>query len=258
MQWEKHKKAKEQINEIFMRPDKYRVIHYSRQGFSQGNNQHADAIVSIAIYSGVSDATFSVDIQSMAERLQIRFQDISQRIREIETEMLREFFDYINQNRDFIYLHWNMRDNQFGFQALSNRYCALTNGKPAYEIPIEKQLNVSNLLEEYYGSDYVAHPRLKNIIEQNPESRPLHFLNATQEENAFKEGRYNDLHMSTLSKVRFFYTVLTLVHEGKLKVSTSKLKAFGFSPQVIFEMVKDTWWWGLLTFLLGMLLGKVL
>jgi hypothetical protein len=172
--------------------------------------------------------------------------------------MLKDFFEYIKQDRQLIYLHWNMRDSQYGFHALSNRFSVLTGAKPEYEIPVTNQLNIARLLEDYYGLNYVDDPKMKNIINHNPEIKPKFILDGLEEANAFDERRYNDLHRSTLSKVRLFNNILNLVSDKKLKVSTTRLKAFGISPQVLFEMVRDTWWWGILSFLLGVLLGKIL
>jgi len=257
MQWDRHKKAKKQISTIIEKYENYRIIHYSCQSFSRVENGQSAIITSVAIYSCVSDTTVSFDIQSVAERLQIEYYDINKKIKQIETEMLKDFFDYIKQDRQLIYLHWNMRDSQYGFQALSNRFSVLTGKKPEYEIPVNNQLNIARLLEDYYGFNYVADPKMKNIVVRNPEIKPKFMLDGLEEANAFDEGRYNDLHKSTLSKVRLFNNILILTSDRKLKVSTSRLKAFGVSPQVIFEMVKETWWWGILTFILGAFLGKI-
>lgn len=156
------------------------------------------------------------------------------------------------------FLHWNMRDSQYGFQALSNRYRILTGENPSYEIPLDKRINLAGLLYDYYGFNYVDDPKIENIVKLNPKIKPKDMLNGLQEAQAFEDGKYNAVHKSTLSKVRLFNDILIMVSDRKLKVSNSKLKAFGYSPQVIFEMVRDKWWWGILSFIFGLILGKVI
>lgn len=99
---------------------------------------------------------------------------------------------------------------------------------------------------------------MKNIVIKNPNIKPKFMLDGVEEANSFDNGRFNELHKSTLSKVRLFNNLLIMVNDNKLKVSTSKIQAFGLSPQVVFEMVREKWWWGLLTFLIGTLLGQIL
>lgn len=121
MQWNRHKKAKKIIRSIFEKYENYRIIHYSCQSFNRIDNGKTAIITSIAIYSCSSDTTTSFDIQSIAERLKIEYEDIGENITKIETVLLEDFFEFIKQDIQMTYLHWNMRDSQYGFQALSNR-----------------------------------------------------------------------------------------------------------------------------------------
>lgn len=258
MQWDRHKKAKKEIEKIFNKYETYRIIHYSCQSFYRVEIGKTAIITSIAIYSCISDTTKSFDIQSTAEKLKIDYERINEKIEVIERQMLKEFFDYIKEDRQIKYLHWNMRDSQYGFQALSHRYSVLTGEMPEYEIPDSNQINIARLLDEFYRVNYVADPKMENLVKLNPEIKPKFILYGREEADAFDEGRYNELHRSTLSKVRLFNNILIMVSDNKLKESTNKIQAFGLSPQVVFEMLKEKWWWGLITFFLGIVFGKFL
>lgn len=64
--------------------------------------------------------------------------------------MLQQFFDYaeqINNNRK-IWLHWNMMDNNYGFEALKNRFNVLTG--TIHNISFQN-IDLSALLINYYG-----------------------------------------------------------------------------------------------------------
>lgn len=257
MQWDRHKKAKNEIKKIFNNLDKYRIIHYSCQSFNRVENGKSAVITSIGIHSCISDTTVSFDIQSVAERLKIDYDNIYNNLECVETLLLKDYFEYIKEDKNIIYLHWNMRDSQYGFQALSNRYCVLTGLKPEYEILPIHQLNIARLLEDYYGINYVADPKIKSLVEKNKSIEPKDILYGKEEADAFDDKKYNALHRSTLSKVRLFFNILKLVEDGKLNVDSTFLQSFGARPQVIYEMVREKWWWGLFTFIIGILVGEL-
>ena len=113
-------------------------------------------------------------------------------------------------------------------------------------------------MEEYYCLNYFDDPKMKSIVDLYPEILPKYMLTGSEEADAFDHGHYNDLNKSTLSKVRLFNNILKLVSDKKLKVSISWIKSFGVSPQILFEKVKDTWWWAILTFIIGIILGSLI
>lgn len=260
MQWDRHKAAKSKLKEIFNHYDRYRIIHYSCESFDRSENGKTCIITAIAIYSFISDSTQSFDIQTTAERLGINYEDIAKdkNLEIIEQKLLNDFFEFIKYEQNSIYLHWNMRNSLYGFQALSNRYAVLNKKNPEYEIPDERRINISKILDDYYGINYVKHPKIKNIVELNPIIKPKFILYGDKEAKAFEEGKYNELHKSTLSKVRLFSGILRLVEDNKLKVSNSRIKAFGYSPQVIYEITKEKWWWALITFIFGIIMGRII
>ncbi|AOH39182.1 hypothetical protein [Dialister pneumosintes] len=181
MQWNRHKEAKQTIKEIFQRLDRYRIIHYSCQSFNRVENGKSTIIAAIAIYLPQYDRTESFDIQSTAEYLNIEYKDINKNLEKIEKVLLKNFFEFIRKNTDQKYLHWNMRNSKYGFQALSNRYMALVHQKPEYEIPSDKCINIAAVLENYYGVGYVSDPKIKHLIEKNFNVRPGNLLYGEEE-----------------------------------------------------------------------------
>lgn len=257
-QWEKHKKAKRILIDIFNKIDLHRIIHYSCQSFKREENGQSASITSISIYSCANNTTKSFDIQSTAEKLRISHDDIIIKMDVIEKTILEDFFEYIKNDCNAIYINWNMRDAQYGFEALVNRYHYFMNEYPKYKVPPNQQINLAKLLEEYYGMNYVDDPKLKNIIKLNPILESPDFLEGEKEAKAFKDGNYNDILKSNLSKVRLINNILNMLYDRKLKVSISMFESFGFEPQVIFEQIKDSWWWWIFTFLMGVFLGKII
>jgi hypothetical protein len=48
--------------------------------------------------------------------------DIEPLYNELETEMLDAFYAYLRQHQQQTFVHWNMRDKNYGFQAIEHRY----------------------------------------------------------------------------------------------------------------------------------------
>jgi hypothetical protein len=63
------------------------------------------------------------------------------------------------------YLHWNMRDANYGFAAIEHRYRVL-GGSPII-IDDDKKTDLARLLIDIYGVGYTGHPRLETLLAQN-------------------------------------------------------------------------------------------
>jgi hypothetical protein len=53
---------------------------------------------------------------------------------ETEQIMLETYFQFLENNRDGLYVHWTMTDTVYGFEAICNRYKQLT-GKKGIMMP---------------------------------------------------------------------------------------------------------------------------
>ena len=98
--------------------------------------------------------------------------------------MLDEFFERIGKHRDMKYLHWNMRDINYGFAAIEHRYKVL-GGKPVV-VEDRNKFDLARLLIDIYGIGYIGHPRLSILLEKN-NIKPLDFLTGAEEAEAFED-----------------------------------------------------------------------
>ena len=71
---------------------------------------------------------------------------------EIEMEMLQQFFEYTESNAQKKWLHWNMKNNNFGFSAIEERYHNL--GGDVRHIDENSLFNISQILKKKYGDHY--------------------------------------------------------------------------------------------------------
>lgn len=204
--------------------NKILYIHYSCENLSDNNEGLSPRITSIAVYfhdeSSVKSFAFNIE----AEKLQIKRDDIDKDLDIIEKKLLEDFFDFVKDHYDFYWVHWNMSNMNFGFDALEHRYEVLNN-KKAIHIPEEKRFNLSKLVASKYGTNFADDPKMKNLILLNWDKLPQDFLDGKEEVEAFNNKDYIKMHKSTICKVKIFrYIFIKLIHnEVKTKKKNWKL-----------------------------------
>jgi hypothetical protein len=64
------------------------------------------------------------------------------------------FFAHVGSHRGLKYLHWNMRDINYGFAAIEHRHRVL-GGSPVI-VDDDKKIDLARLLIDIYGVGYVG------------------------------------------------------------------------------------------------------
>jgi hypothetical protein len=194
------------------------VIHYSRESFYDRPEGRSPRITSIAVRKLDSGQTVSFSIHQIAERQGVSPVEIAARYDDLEKKMLHDFFGHISSHQGMKYLHWNMRDINYGFAAIEHRYRVL--GGDPFVIPDDRKIDLARLLIDIYGVGYIRHPRLESLLAKN-DIKPLDFMSGAQEAAAFKNGNFVGLHQSTLRKVDVAAGIAGLVHDQALKTDTT-------------------------------------
>ncbi len=101
------------------------VIHYSCESFYDRADGSSPRITSIAVYNIGSGQTNSFSIHQKAEIKKYSRNDIEKHYEELEKLMLDDFYDFVKLHEKYNWLHWNMRDINYGFQAIAHRYKVL-------------------------------------------------------------------------------------------------------------------------------------
>ncbi len=254
MQYEKHKSACKIFSDIDKNPNNYLVIHYSCESFYDIKDGHTPRITSIAVYDYATAQTDSFSIHKMAEKSHIEINEIENHYDDLERAMLDEFFEYAKEHKNFFWIHWNMRDMNYGFKAIEHRYSVL-GGEP-YKIPDSNKIDLARQLINCYGVGYAEHPRMEKLLKQN-EIKAKDYLNGQEEANAFANREYVKLHMSTLRKVDVFANILNRAINGTLKVNSKWTEIYGVSIQGILNYCKDTWWIQVIWTIISMFLGAL-
>lgn len=171
--------------------------------------------------------------------------DIDNNFEKIEEKLLSDFFKFLEKYKDFFWVHWNMRDINYGFPALEHRFKAL-GGSPVY-LSDEVKFDLPRILYERFGKKYAEHPRLENLVKQN-NITDKNFLNGAQEAEAFKNHEYLKLHQSTLRKVDIFDCILSRIEEGDLKVKSNFFDIYGISLNSIGIFLQNHWFYSIASF----------
>lgn len=255
MQFDKHKKACKTLSEIDNNPSNYFIIHYSCESFYDIKDGRTPRITSIAIYSVNTGQTDSFSIHKMAEKCHFSFEDIENHYDELEKIMLNEYFDFMKSHSSNYFIHWNMRDINYGFKAIEHRYEVL-GGKP-YIVDDSRKIDLSKLFIDKYGVKYIGHPRMEALLNLN-NIKAKDYLSGADEAKAFENKEYIKLHQSTLRKVDVFNNLINRSIQNKLKTHSKWYDAYGISLQGIFEYCKNKWWIQIIVWLLALFLGAVL
>jgi len=232
----RQKEARQRLNDLFSDRSNVWVIHYSCESFYDRPNGASPRITSLAVRSLDSAQTHSFSIHQVAERLKVPFAEIEARYDELERQMLDAYYQHLGAHRGMKYLHWNMRDINYGFAAIDHRYRVL-GGAP---VPVDdvKKFDLSRILIDIYGVAYIGHSRLEKLIEKN-EIQPRDMMTGGQEAQAFIDGNYVGLHQSTLRKVDVLANIAERAQNNQLLTNTSWWQMHGGSVRTGLTWVAD-------------------
>jgi hypothetical protein len=244
----KRNKAKEVLQNISDSPSEYLVIHYSCESFFDLPQGNTSRITSIAVRYIRNAQTHSFSIHKVGELKGILPNQINQHYNQLEKEMLDEYFNFVNRHLDYKWIHINMRNINFGFEAINHRYRVL-GGSPT-SINDNLKIDLARLFVDVYGKQYSPHPRMESLYRLNNVTMAS-FLNGEEEANAFNNGDYVALHQSTLRKVDNMHNVILLSAEGDLKTKSNIFSVYGISPEAFFYAAKDNWIVAVVLFILA-------
>lgn len=232
----KHREALEDLGRVLNDRRMIMIVHYSCESFYDRPNGASPRITSIAVRSFATGQTTSFSIHQVAERCGVPADQIAARYDELEKKMLGEFNEYLSRHLDKWWLHWNMRDVNYGFAAIAHRSRVL--GVEATEIGDDRLFDLARTLYRLYGATYAPHPRLKNVVEMNKIS-DKDMLTGQEEADAFDNGEYVKLHQSTLRKVDVLASILERVEDGRLKTKSKRSEIYGSRMAVLAAVFQE-------------------
>ncbi|GAB5063224.1 hypothetical protein LG347_02305 [Lactiplantibacillus plantarum] len=253
-QFKNHNLAKRKIKKIEDHPENFLIIHYSCQSFFNLNGK-TPHITAIGVKDISNGQTKLFCIHQMAEIKNIPTNQIKSHYDDLEKILLRRFYQYVKLNRDKTWIHWNMRNSNFGFDAINQRYRVL-HGKPE-EILDSNKVDLSELLIHLYGKGYIGNPRIKKLMEKN-HIKPHNFLDGEEEAKAFKNQDYVKLSFSTLEKLNIFHDFLNQAINNTLKVNSSHKEIYGNTLSGYYAFLQDRSWGKVIFWILNSIAAGVI
>lgn len=229
----------DQLNVILKDKNKSLIIHYSCESFVTSHGR-TPRVTSICIrYLGTAQTkSFSIHLQAQFECKD--FNNLNDAdYDELEKKMLDEFYDFAKKHKDFKWVHWNMRDSNYGFDAIANRYRIL--GGEVFEIDEDRKYDFPRILGKIYTYGYEKNKpdgRLLNLAARNNIST-IDALKGVDESTAFDNKEYLKLHKSTLRKVDLIDSLIDRTYKDELKVCVKKKHIYGLTIPGVIEIVKN-------------------
>lgn len=210
-------KPREVLQHLKQHESQLLTIHYSCQSLGDGNEGLSPRITSIAVLHLASSSMHSFSIHLIAEVRNVKREEIHDHYDDLEKQMLIQFYEFVKLNQDALWIHWNMSNINYGFEAIAHRYKVLSN-TDAPQVPDSRRFNLSTLILATYGENCVDNPRMVNLMQLNG-GRPRDQLTGTEEVEAFKNKEYIKLHKSTMCKVYWFQSMYKKLQARKIRTA---------------------------------------
>ncbi len=238
------------FNEFVGNTAKSLIVHYSCESFVTTHGK-TPRITSISVRNIKNAQTKSFSIHLQAQISGRDFHNLSEYdYDELEKEMLSHFYEFVETHNTYRWLHWNMRNANYGFEAIKNRFRIL--GGTPVEIDDDLKYDLPLILNKMFTKKFEEHKpdgKLLNLVRRN-KITDQGVLTGKEEADAFDAKQYLELHSSTLRKVDMMASIVNHLKRGKLKVNSSVIEIYGLNFPGILEIGRNSW---LLMFLITLL-----
>jgi hypothetical protein len=228
----RQKEARARLGRLLEHPSTVFVVHYACESFEQGQGYASPRVTAIALRNLGSGATASFSIHAEVELSRRRHGDVAS-LDAMEAAMLGRFYDFLARSPYASFVHWNMRDEKFGFAAIAHRSALL--GVEPVSVHESQKLDLSRALIEIYGSSYVERPYIENLARANDLST-TGFLSGGDEAQAFAQGQYYRVLQSVLCKVTIIADCAQLANDRALVTNAGWWTVNGGQLREAYEM----------------------
>jgi hypothetical protein len=228
----------QQLRSLLNNPQEALVIHYSRQNLNDNERGMATPrIIAILIKSLDGITTNCFAIHHEAEKAKVILENITDYYDLLEANLIKGFNNFIKQNPGRKWIHWDMNDVHFSFEAIEHRYKVLVeeSGAGYVQVPNNDRINLNQVIKAIYSSNYEKDPQLDNLMRTNNVGQLRDgFLTLPQEAQAFRELGFPSILESLRCKVNFLLEVIEKAANDTLKVGKrnriNRLRAFITHP----------------------------
>lgn len=220
--YKRRKKAYEEFFKIINDTSNVLLICYSYANIKINQSDLSPIITSISIRSldkNYENKYFSLIKE--AEKANIELDELEDNYEELEYFLLEEFNVFLKKHRDYIWIHWNMNQIDYGFEALKHRFdiTARELDKELENIPANNKFDLNYLLENMYGVEYTKDSdRMKALMKENNYSDLKSYMSTKQESEQFNENQFSQVRNSINSKMNFMFIIIEKLENKTLKI----------------------------------------
>ena len=199
--------AVKNFHELVADPSQVFCIHYSQSQTFEDDYGNISPIITCIVIKSLDEAVdkqFAIHFE--ADKAGIPKDQIQDSYRELELRILKSFNDFVRRNKDCLWVHWDMKNIHFGFEAIKHRYEKIFENTEDFEdIPSNKKYNLLLLLEGMYGENFVSgSDRLKAFMTANNDDvDDPKYLSTGRESSDFDEKNFKGVIDSVDCKVEF-------------------------------------------------------
>lgn len=208
----RRKKALDEIRKAVTAAPHASVVHYACEDFDRPDGR----IAAIAVRNLETGATTLFDVTSKLPSGMTPKSAQSADLDLAERTMLAEFDAFVQGHPNHFWLHWNMRDALFGFDALQRRHRALS-GAPGPSPAPHLRIDLASRMFDLYGDRYAAPPsRLETVAAKNGLSM-VNLIGGLEQGRLITQGDYRRVERSLLNRVDILYSIAIKASDGTLK-----------------------------------------
>ena len=220
--YKRRKKAYEEFSKIINEKSNVLLICYSYANVNINQYELSPIITSIVICSldkNSENKYFSLIKE--AEKAKIDLDDLEDNYEELEYFLLEKFNSFLKTHRDYIWIHWDMNQIDYGFEAIKHRFdiTAKELNKELENISNNNNFDLNYLLENMYGINYTEDSdRLKSLMKENNYVHSKDYMTTKQESEKFNENKFSQITNSINAKINFMFTIIEKLQDKTLKI----------------------------------------
>jgi len=147
-----------------------------------------------------------------------------------EEKLLENFWQMITENSEKYFVGWNIKNPEFGFSVLKERYEEIS-GKKAPSIKRDHVIDLDEAIKRYYDLKRQK-LSLKELAEIN-RYQTLNFRNGKEEIRMFEDRDFKGLELSVGRKVKIVGDILNDFVREKLKLNSVGERKFWSNRKII-------------------------
>jgi len=216
--------AAKNLKKLVEDPSQVFCVHYSQSQTYDDDYGNISPIITAIVIKSMDEKTdkqFAIHFE--ADKAGIPKDQIQDSYRELEMRMLKSYNDFVKRHNQCLWVHWDMKNIHFGFEAIKHRYEKIFENLSDYsEIASSNKQNVRLALEGMYGEKFASGPdKMKSLIALNNGGiNEPNYLSQELESSEFESKNFKGVIDSVDCKVEFLKKAVKKLVDRKLSVQT--------------------------------------